>query len=171
MRELEWDYYKTSSVGTSVLGIGGHLVHYLWSAISDWACMISELLISDWESDIILNIGIKFSWYCISDIPLLRHRHRGLVTVFASYLKGRWLESTEWNNFFFSLMSISEWILMSISEHRTPDIRMTVFSPHIFLWYWNNRCPYRISLTLRSMSMPTYGSGWLGGGGGWSCEL
>jgi hypothetical protein len=62
-----------------VMTIGGHLVRYLWSAISDWAWYWNfRYRTKRAESDIISDIGIKFIQYPISDIPSLIERYSSL---------------------------------------------------------------------------------------------
>ncbi len=138
-----------------VTSIGGHLVRYPWSAISDW----------DWhrnfryrtegvEFDIISDIGIKF--YPISDI---RHpiSHKLSVIALAHQSKGRGFEFAGWIIFFLQCR-ISECALMSISEHfryRNDVFPSGIFVSDIGITDVDVGC--RISPTLRSMSMPTYG--------------
>ncbi len=60
---------------------------------------------------------------------------------------------------FVLLMSISEWVLMSISEHcqyRNDSFQSDIFVSDIGITDVDVGC--RISPTLRSMSMPTYAS-------------
>ncbi len=123
------------------ISIGGHLVRYPWSAISDWAWYQTERA----ESDIISDIRIMF--YPISDI-----RHLGLnmpsqqlsVIALAYHSKGRGFESVRWHNFFL-WCRISEWTLMSISEHFR--YQNDVFQSDIFVSDIGigNRCRCRMS--------------------------
>jgi hypothetical protein len=111
------------------------------------------------KSDIILDIGIKF--YLISDIWHSLHygdlsQLSGKVLAFSS--KGSRLESS-WYIRIFCKCRISEWTLMSISEHfryRNDSFQSDIFVSDIGITDVNIRC--RISPTLRSMSMPTSGS-------------
>ncbi len=143
-----------------VLIIGGHLVRYPWSAISDWAWYRNfRYRIERAESDIISDIGINF--YPISYI---RHLNAYCQTQKLSFIalaycfKGRGFESVS-RIIFFLQYRISEWALMSILEHfryRNGVFQSDIFLSDIGITDVDVGC--RISPTLRSMLMPTYGS-------------
>jgi hypothetical protein len=134
--------------------IGGHLVRYLWSAISDWAWYRNFRYRTERaESDIISDIGIKF--YPISDI---RHPYHSSSVLKPSLTVTRVAGSNLQGEMFFFQCRISELTLMSISEHFR--YRNDVFQSDIFVFdigITDVDVGYRISPTLRSMSMPTYG--------------
>ncbi len=112
--------------------IGGHLVRYPWSAISDWAWYRNFRYRTERaESDILSDIGINF--YLISDIRLLnayRQIQQLSVIALAHHSKGRGFESASWNIFFLPYR-ISEWALMSIPKHFR--YRNDIFQSDIFV--------------------------------------
>jgi hypothetical protein len=137
--------------------IGGHLVRYPWSAISDWAWYRNFRYRTERvEPDIKSDIRIKF-------YPILKIRHTciQLVTVAQCYrarapIQGSWLRICMVKNFFLQCR-ISDWALMSISEHfrnQNDVFQSNIFVSDIGITDVNVGC--RISPTMRSMSMPTY---------------
>jgi hypothetical protein len=124
------------------------------SVISDIGLsLISESPISDWESEVRHYIGYRKK--VLSDIryptsPL--NKERCLVFSF----KGRGFES-KWCDRNFCKCRISEWTLMSISEHFrywNDSFQSDIFVSDIRITDVDVGC--RISPTLASMSMPTY---------------
>ncbi len=140
-------------------GIGGHLVWYPWSAISDWAWYRNFRYRTERvESNIISDVGINF--YPISNIRHLkasRQNQQLSVTVLAYHFQGHGFESATGILFFSSILDIRMSSDVDIGTLPISEWRFSV--RHICLRYRNNRCRCRISPKLRSMSMPTYDGG------------
>ncbi len=124
--------------------IGGHLVRYPWSAISDWAWYQNFRYRTERvESDIISDIGIKF--YPISDILFYTNNHSSSVLL-RSHTKQRVLVSNLLGEKNFS--SMSDIRMSSDVDIGTVPISEWHFSVrHICLRYRNNRrrCRCRMS--------------------------
>ncbi len=149
-----------STYFTVLVGIGGHLVRYPWSAISDWAwyrdfrCRTERAksdIISDFEKILSDN---QYPTFSLTDSHSSLELLRSLISLkdVGSNLR---LEI-----FFVLQCRISEWTLMSISEHfryRNDIFQSDIFVSDIAITDVDVGC--RISPTLRSMSMPTY-AGW-----------
>ncbi len=130
------------------------------SVISDIGLsLISELPISDWESGVRHNIGYRNK--LLSDMQYPTSRCIQTNTVAWCYsprltIQGTWVRTCKKKTFFFQYR-ISEWALMSISEHfryRNDVFQSDIFVSDIGITDVDVGC--RISPTLRSMSMPTY---------------
>ncbi len=108
LRALMWALYMIKKL------IGGHLVRYPWSAISDWAVYQK---ISDWrESGVRHYIRYQINFYPISDIPPFINQHSNWG-VMCSPVKTRvlGLNPVGMKRYFFWYW-ILEWTLKSISE-------------------------------------------------------
>jgi hypothetical protein len=143
-----------------VLTIDGHLVRYPWSAISDWAWYRNFRYRTERvESNILSNNRNKCVSYIGYPTSLRNRQSQKLSVIVLAYCsKVRGFESAGRNNFVSSMSRISEWTRMSISEHFR--YRNDVFQCDIFvtdIGITEVDVGYRISPTLRSMLMPTYG--------------
>ncbi len=128
------------------------------SVISDIGLsLISELPISDWESGVRHYIRYRTNFFTISDIQLLQTVSVAQCFSAGCKIQGTWLQICR-IKYFFLQCRISEWALMSISEHfryRNDVFQSVIFVSDIGITDVDVGC--RISPTLRSMSMPTYG--------------
>ncbi len=139
--------------------IGGHLVRYPWSAIPDWAWYRNFRYWTETaKSDIISDIRIKFYPICDIRHPLSTDSHSSLVLKRSRFILRGESSNALGGVIFFLQCRISEWTLMSISKHfryRNDVFQFDIFVSDIGITDVDVGC--RISPTLRSMSMPTYG--------------
>jgi hypothetical protein len=109
--------------------IGGHLVRYPWSAISDWAWYRNYRYRTERaESDIISDIGWSFIRYPISDIPLTTDSHSSLK-LYPSLTKLRVAGSNLQGEMFFFIFNVGYRNELLCRYRNTFDIGMTFFSP------------------------------------------
>ncbi len=129
-----------------IISIGGHLLRYPWSAISDWAWYRNfRYRTEESESDIISDIGINF--YPISDI-----RHPNILMI-AQWLRSKAI-TCENKGLGFEFYGCNIYFLdigyrngLRCRYRNSSDIGMTVFSStySIFFRYRNNRCRCQMS--------------------------
>jgi hypothetical protein len=131
--------------------IGGHLVRYPWSMISDWTCYRNLRYWTERkESNIISDIGINF--YPISNIPINMENIKAERYCTRVQFQGARVGIQLMLQFFITIHKcwISEWTLVSISEHfryRNDSFQSDIFVSYIGITDVDVGC--RISLTLK----------------------
>ncbi len=149
MSKLRWSSTAVQVRWTTVVKtIGGHLLRYAWSAISDWAWYWNFRYRTE-KSGVRHYIGYRKK--LLSDIqhPKIHKSAQWLrkqvswVQTPADVINIFWMSDIGMDSDVdIGTLPISEWQF---------SVR------HIFFRYRNNRCRCRISPILRLMSMPTYG--------------